>query len=83
MKCPVCNNDSFDENDYEYHICPECFWEYDWFQVENPDEEGGANCHSLNAYKKIYQRLKMENPSFSCRNEADMKLMVALDHRDI
>ena len=80
MKCPVCGNDTFDEKDYEYDICPECFWEYDIVQVENPDFRGGANCHSLNEYLKIYKNLKERNPKFSCRNQADMELMVKSDH---
>lgn len=29
MRCPVCGNDTFDDNDYEYDICKECFGEYD------------------------------------------------------
>lgn len=80
MKCPVCGNDTFDETDYEYEICPECYWEYDPIQVEEQDFSGGANCHSLNEYKKMYQRLKDENPNFSCRNKDDMELIVDLDH---
>ena len=80
MKCPVCGNDTFDDEDYEYVICDECYWEYDFIQVEHPDFAGGANCHSLNDYRKLYYRLKNENPEFSCRNEADRKLIVELDH---
>lgn len=80
MKCPVCGNDTFAEKDYEYEICEECFWEYDILQVKNPDLSGGANRHSLNEYKKIYYKLKSENPNFSCRNEADKKRIVELDN---
>lgn len=80
MKCPVCGNDTFDDIDYEYEICEECFWQYDMTQVENPTYVGGANCHSLNEYKKIYDKLKHKNPSFSCQNESDRKWIVALDH---
>ena len=80
MKCPVCGNDTFDENDFEYDICSECFWEYDVLQVKRPDYAGGANCHSLNGYRKIYWTLKANNPDFSCMNEADRKLIVKLDH---
>lgn len=80
MKCPVCGNDTFDDNDYEYDICEECFWEYDLIQVENPDFPGGANHHSLNEYRNIYQKLKEINPSFSCKKEKDKKLIIALDN---
>lgn len=82
MICPVCGNDTFDDNDYEYGICKECFWEYDLIQVENPEYSGGANKHSLNEYRKIYQKLKEANPSFSCRNDKDRKLIIALEHEE-
>lgn len=32
-ECPVCNNYTLDEINYEYEICKECFWEYDPVQV--------------------------------------------------
>ncbi|MGN0426945.1 MAG: CPCC family cysteine-rich protein [Agathobacter sp.] len=79
MKCPVCGNETFSDMDYEYNICEECFWEYDVFQVDNPDYSGGANRHSLNEYRKIYQRLKVGNPHFSCKNDTDKELIIALD----
>lgn len=79
MKCPVCENDTFDEEDFEYEICPECFWEYDYVQVREPDFEGGANCHSLNGYRELYWTQKKMKPLFSCRNEEDKKLMIQLD----
>ena len=79
MKCPVCDNDTFDNEDFEYSICPECYWEYDKLQVANPDSEGGANCHSLIGYREIYLRQKSINPLFSCRNKDDRDLMVKLD----
>ena len=78
MKCPVCGNDTFNEMDYEYDICPECFWEYDTVQVKDPDYSGGANRHSLNEYKELYKSLRKKNPEFSCRNPADKELMIRL-----
>ena len=80
MKYPVCQNDTFDETDYEYDICEECFWEYDIVQVENPDYEGGANKHSLNKYKKIYEELKSQKTNFSCKNPSDRELIIKLDN---
>lgn len=80
MKCPVCGNNTFPDTNYEYEICEECLWEYDPIQVDHPDYTGGANCHSLSEYKSIYQRLKEKIPGFSCKNEPDRKLIVALDH---
>ena len=81
MICPVCGNDTFDNKDFEYSICGECFWEYDLVQLNDPDFAGGANHHSLNGYRKIYQQLKNANPSFSCKNEADKKLIISFDKR--
>ncbi|MCQ2535065.1 MAG: glycosyltransferase [Clostridia bacterium] len=82
MLCPVCGNNTFKDNDYEYDICPECFWEYDFIQVDNPDLAGGANKHSLNDYRKIYQKLKADNPNFSCKNDSDRKLIIKLDNEN-
>ncbi len=82
MKCPVCGNETFPRKNYEFDICEECFWEYDPVQVENPDYSGGANCHSLNEYRKIYEGLKSRNPDFSCKNPNDRDLIVKLDHME-
>ena len=82
MKCPVCGNETFDDHDYEYDICEECFWEYDLIQVNYPDCSGGANHHSLNEYRNIYRRLKEANPHFSCKNDTDKELIIALDHEE-
>ena len=79
MKCPVCGSNTFDDDDYEYEICEECFWEYDVLQVNNPDYSGGANHHSLYEYRNIYQKLKDANPWFSCKNKSDRELMIRLD----
>ena len=78
MKCPVCDNNTFNDYDYEYNICKECFWEYDPVQVDDPDFSGGANDLSLNEYQKVYKELKRQNSKFSCKNEKDLKLMLDL-----
>ena len=78
MKCPVCNNNTFDDTNYEWDICKECFFEWDPLQVKDSDYWGGANYLSLNDYKKLYFRLKKENPVFSCKNNDDMKKIVEL-----
>ena len=80
MKCPVCGNETFPRKSFEYEICKECFWEYDPVQVEDPDYSGGANCHSLNDYRKIYEELKSRNPAFSCKNPNDRDLIIKMDH---
>lgn len=83
MKCPVCNNNTFPENDYEFKICDECFFEYDPIQVNNPDYSGGANKSSLNEYKKLYEKLKKEKTNFSCKNDEDKDLIIRLDQETI
>lgn len=80
MKCPVCVNETFPCNDYEFKICKECFWEYDPAQGENPDYTGGANCQSRNGYRKINEDLKSCKPGFSCKKLDDIDLIIRLDH---
>lgn len=76
MQCPVCGNDTFDEEDFEYEICPECFWEYDVVQVKYPEFTGGANHHCLLDYKKFFIKQKEIKEQFSCRNEEDKQVML-------
>lgn len=83
MICPVCGNNTFDDNDYEYEICPECFWEYDLIQFKDPNLEDGANKHSLSDYRKIYKQLKQDNPNFSCQNAEDLKLLLSIENNEI
>lgn len=45
--CPVCGKYMF-ESAGEFDICPVCNWEDDLVQLDDPDEEGGANRMSLN-----------------------------------
>ncbi len=80
MKCPICQNETFDEKDYEYQICEECFWEYDLLQVEKPNLSGGANKQSLNEYKKMYYCLKQKNPDFSCKNTNDREQLLKIQN---
>lgn len=80
MKCPICQNETFNDKDYEYQICRECFWEYDLLQVENPNLSGGANKQSLNEYKKIYDSLKQNNPDFSCKKLKDREQILKFNN---
>ena len=50
--CPICGAYSFSE---PYDICPNCGWENDPVQAENPDMAGGANKLSLNEARKQYE----------------------------
>jgi len=81
VKCPCCGSLEIPEGEEGlYHICSNCFWECDPIQNDKPDYSGGANCHSLNEYRKEFERKKKENPDFCCRNEQDKKYMIEWDH---
>lgn len=55
-KCPCCGLYTFNEPIGDtYDICAVCFWEDDGWQLENPDEAGGANKVSLNEARKNYK----------------------------
>lgn len=44
-QCPCCDYFSL-SSDEDYEICPICFWEQDYFDIELPDEISSAN-HGL------------------------------------
>lgn len=52
-KCPVCGKYEFPEED-SFDICPECGWEDDWVQEDDPDY-GGANWETLNGCRALYK----------------------------
>lgn len=56
-KCPVCGKYEFDEYD-SYDICPVCGWEDDAYQIENPDDDCGANNVCLNKAIEMYKQGK-------------------------
>ena len=51
--CPVCGIYMFDSAG-EFDICPVCNWEDDPVQLDDPDEEGGANRMSLNQDREVW-----------------------------
>lgn len=54
-KCPCCGYYTFQEKpDGNYVICEVCFWEDDPIQLENPDDEEGANRVSLNQARRNF-----------------------------
>ena len=53
VKCACCGEYVFDE-DSLFEICPNCYWQQDTVQEDNPDYDGGANEMSLNEYRKEY-----------------------------
>ena len=53
--CPVCGKYEF-EYAGNFDICPVCGWEDDLVQLDEPDEEGGANNMSLNQARRAYAR---------------------------
>ena len=66
IDCPVCG---------EYKLtnfgnyCRVCGWEHDVIQSFDYDIEGFANTLSLNEYKKIFEKLRLENPSYRWEND--------------
>ena len=50
--CPCCNYYYGYKADFE--ICPNCGWEYDKVQNEDPEYGGGANEMSLNEAREAY-----------------------------
>lgn len=54
-KCPVCGKYEFSMKD-SLEICPECKWQDDMVQEEDPEYSGGANDESLNQAKENYQK---------------------------
>lgn len=65
--CACCGKREFDTFDY---VCPECHWEQDYYQEQNPDESGLTNSASLNTAKKWYKKygtdwFKKFNDSFA------------------
>ena len=53
--CPCCGHKTyFEKPGGTYAICQICFWEDDPYQLENPDEDCGANPISLRQAQKNY-----------------------------
>ena len=53
-RCPVCGKHEFSaQNSYE--ICPECGWEDDAAQEDDPNEALGPNYMSLGEYRDRYK----------------------------
>jgi hypothetical protein len=46
--CPVCGLENAFSELGSYEICPQCKWEDDLVQYNDPDFKGGANTSSLN-----------------------------------
>lgn len=51
--CPVCGKNELEP----YDICDECGWEFDPWQYDEEDMDGGANNLSLKDYKKWWAKL--------------------------
>lgn len=55
IKCPVCGKYEFQgENDYD--VCEVCGWENERYQINHPDEDGGANYISLNEAREAWEK---------------------------
>ncbi len=54
IPCPVCGKHNFSyANSFE--ICPICDWENEEYQMNHPNEDGGANGLSLNEYRQKWR----------------------------
>lgn len=54
IECPVCGKKTLDE-ERNYDVCDNCWWEDDPLQFKEPDYKGGANKMSLNEAKAAYK----------------------------
>lgn len=54
-KCACCQQLTVDK-DAKFDICPNCGWEKDATQNENPNYKGGANKMSLNEAREAYKK---------------------------
>lgn len=54
-KCACCQQLTVDK-DAAFDICPNCGWEKDATQNENPNYKGGANKMSLSEAKEAYKK---------------------------
>lgn len=55
--CPCCGEITLDKPG-TYRVCPNCHWEDDPTQRENPSERGGLNGISLDEAKETYKLKK-------------------------
>lgn len=53
--CPCCGQLTYEEFEF-YEICPECNWEDDPLQKDDPDDAEGANIVSLNQAKALWAK---------------------------
>lgn len=54
-KCPCCGKNTIEELN-ENCICPECGWEDDWWDSNNPDGFPSSNWVTLNQAREMYAK---------------------------
>jgi len=52
--CRCCGQDSLEEGNGNFEICPICNWEDDPVQGDDADYWGGANTFTLRQHRSIY-----------------------------
>ena len=67
IKCPVCGEYEFEAED-NYEICEFCGWENDRIQMDDPNEDCGANDVCLNEAKKRWANGETVFPGFPNKN---------------
>ncbi len=67
-KCPVCGKYEF-ADEACYDICPNCGWQDDGSQINEPDYDSGANTMSLKQYRKQYQDRIKANPNYKWKTQ--------------
>ncbi len=55
LECPCCHEKTLTDGPGNYDICPNCGWEDDPIQRDDPDYTGGANEMSLNEAREIFK----------------------------
>lgn len=66
LPCPVCGRHSF-RKPADFGICPRCGWENDG--SERQPDLVGANAMTFGDYKRRYERLVAEDPTYEWVNE--------------
>ena len=71
IKCPVCNEDSFNQN---IRFCYRCGWRYSPVQTQFPNYSNSINKLSLNDYKNKYKKIIANNDNYLWKDTKEVNL---------